>query len=92
MFKTEFIVANVAFFVKVISEKNAAAPVARGPVPCECPVQTKNACSTETWTFLETIDAWRGTGPRTTVKGDGFLFLTVARGPVLRAARLSEAG
>ena len=31
-----------------------------------------------------TTDAWRGTGPRPTGKGDDFLFLTVARGPVPR--------
>ena len=30
------------------------------------------------------IDAWRGTGPRPTVNGDGFLFVTVARRPVPR--------
>ena len=32
MFKTDIILANVVFFVKVISRKNAAATVARGPV------------------------------------------------------------
>ena len=42
MFKTDFILANVAFFVKIISRKNAAATVARGPVPRERSIHTKN--------------------------------------------------
>ena len=34
--------------------------------------------------FAAKTDAWRGTGPRTTMKGNDFLFVTVARGPVPR--------
>ena len=41
--------------------------------------------------FFETLDAWRGTGPRPTVQGD-VLFLTVARGLSPRALICSEAG
>ena len=45
MFKTEVILANFTFFVKVISRKNAAATVARGPVPRDRSNETKNVRS-----------------------------------------------
>ena len=71
MFKTEFILANFAFFVKVISRKNAAATVARGPVPRDGSNKTRNVRSPKGHgRFFETIDAWRGTGPRPTVGGE----------------------
>ena len=34
--------------------------------------------------FAAKTGAWRGTGPRPTVKGDNFLVVPVARGPVPR--------
>ena len=67
MFKTAFIVANVAFVVKVISEKNAAATVARGPShatracervpPAIAPPKRKTSVAQRPWTFFETIAA-----------------------------------
>ena len=41
------------------------------------------------WTFAVTTGARRGTGPRPTVNGDDFLFITVARGPVPRDLSIS---
>ncbi len=93
MFKTDFILANVAFFVNVISrKKNAAATVARGPVPSDLSAETRNVRSPEAMDVCchdrcmarETRSDARvaSEGPRPTVKGD--VLSPVARGPVPR--------
>ena len=66
------------------TSKNAISIVARGLSPAIVQVARKMAAAQNSRPFSFTTDAWRGTGPRPTVKGDGFLFLTVARGPVPR--------
>ena len=83
MFKTEFILANVAFFVKVISrKKNAAATAARGTGPRDLSQNEKRPQLKRPRTFTLKTKARRGTGPRPTVKGD--VLSPVARGPVPR--------
>ena len=46
-FKTGVILAHFDFFSRLFRQKNAAATGARGPVPRDGSIQTKNACSTE---------------------------------------------
>ena len=53
----------------MLETKPSLVAVARGPVPRDLSTYAANTRTPETRPFPVTIDAWRGTGPRPTVKG-----------------------